>query len=204
MDGKKTENHRLKIFPEYKKHRIEAERPFDIGATFNHIYTTFISSGKLKSMLNINHMRVRGAEGDDIIGVLVRSFPEDTNIIIAKDKDFLQLTDTARLFDHRLKEITTEDIAGMNLTPKQYLMVKIMIGDGADGIPQVKPGMGIKRAAKIVTSKEKFQEFLEKSEPSVIEKMKLNRELIDLTRIPDEVKVRILTEYVDVRKGILK
>lgn len=205
LDCKKTTNHRLRIFPDYKKQRIDATPPFNIGAAFNFLRHNFIQSGRMKAMLDIDWLSVDQAEGDDIIAVLVHSFPTDNNIIIAKDKDFVQLTDSARLFDHRLNEMTTQSIMekhniNVSITPSQYLTLKIILGDGADNIPQVKKGLGFKRAINLITDKTAMDTFLAESPPDVLERIRLNRELIDMTRIPDDIKLNVLKSYLTLKK----
>lgn len=80
-------------------------------------------------------IEAKGAEADDIIGIIVnglRSIRKEIDII-SRDHDFRQLIgNNVRLWDPIAKKFVQCD------SPKEYLLMHILGGDPGDGIPNVK------------------------------------------------------------------
>ena len=81
---------RRDYFPHYKKNRRKS-RAKD-GKDWESIFNCL---NKIKQELSDNfpykNIEVHGAEADDIIATLVKTYPEEKIMIISGDKDFIQL-----------------------------------------------------------------------------------------------------------------
>ena len=124
-------------------------------------------------------------------------------IIISCDKDMVQLA------GDRVTIITVE---GMIREPKEelekickmkikneinandFLLFKILIGDSADNIPNVKHGIGPKKAFDLVNNKVKLKELL-KEDITNYDNFARNKKLISMNEIPEYIHELILTEY---------
>ena len=106
-------------------------------------------------LMNIKIVEKLGIEADDIIGTLSKRFTLPC-VILTGDRDCLQLidnktevwltkhgiTDVISLNERQLKE-------EMNLTPKQVIELKGLMGDTSDNIPGV-TGVGQKTALSLI------------------------------------------------------
>jgi len=97
-----------------------------------------------------------GLEADDIIGSLVKRYPDWDINVLSSDKDLLQLIDKTTsvwLIKKGLTEIEEMDEAAlktsMNLKPNQIPDLKGLMGDASDNIPGL-PGVGEKTALKLI------------------------------------------------------
>ena len=131
----------------------------------------------LKAM-GIKIIECAGLEADDLIGTLsVRCEKEGMEVsVISGDRDLLQLaTDHVRIRIPKTKQGRTEvedyyaaDVqARYQVTPKEFIDLKALMGDASDNIPGV-PGIGEKTATKIITeyhSIENAHEHVEELKP---------------------------------------
>ncbi|HET6785452.1 MAG TPA: DNA polymerase I [Erysipelotrichaceae bacterium] len=97
-----------------------------------------------------------GLEADDIIGSLVKRYPDWDINVLSSDKDLLQLIDKTTsvwLMKKGLTEIEKMDEAALkemwNLRPDQIPDLKGLMGDASDNIPGL-PGVGEKTALKLL------------------------------------------------------
>ncbi len=101
-----------------------------------------------------------GYEADDIIGTLSKKADKDGNrvTVVSGDKDLLQLaTDKIKIRIPKTKSTGTEiedyfakDVKEKyQVTPKEFIDVKGLMGDPSDNIPGV-PGIGVKTATKLI------------------------------------------------------
>jgi len=83
------------------------------------------------------------------------------------------------------------------LNPKLDLELKILTGDKGDNVPAVRKKVGIKTAEKIL--KEGLSDFLKI--PEYNKNYKRNKQLIDLTNIPENIsnKIKTTIESYDVK-----
>lgn len=114
----------------------------------------------LKAM-GIRTIEQAGLEADDLLGTLSKRCEEqgiDVSII-SGDRDLLQLaTEHVKIRIPKTKQGRTEvedyyseDVkARYQVTPKEFIDLKALMGDTSDNIPGV-PGIGEKTAAKIIT-----------------------------------------------------
>lgn len=102
------------------------------------------------------HYQQDGLEADDIIGSLVKRYPDWDINVLSSDKDLLQLIDRTTsvwLMKKGLTEIKEMDEAAlmeeMALTPAQICDLKGLMGDASDNIPGL-PGVGELTALKLL------------------------------------------------------
>jgi 5'-3' exonuclease len=189
---------RRQVFPYYKQNRkTERENSkYDWDKVFSVLN---IIRDEIRDNFPYQVIQVQGAEADDVIASLVklndeRDVPEPT-LILSADKDFIQLHkyDSVRQYDPiRNKWIEHED-------PVQYLQEHIIKGDRSDGIPNIltcddaivtgKPQKKMSRD-KITSlasmNPEKFTNYIR------LRNWRRNAELIDFSKIPEEIEVRII------------
>ncbi len=165
----------LKLETEYKPDEVAIA--FDLKApTFRHkMYSDYKAHRKgmpeelasqmpilkeLLCFLGYNCVSLEGFEADDILGTLAKACEKrgDTCYIATGDRDSLQLvtdTSTVLLLSTYMGKSTTYvmDKAAIlekyNLTPKQLIDVKSLMGDASDNIPGV-AGIGEKTALTLI------------------------------------------------------
>ena len=151
MDCPRKQIWRREIYPEYKLSRDTKDNSkdeFNISRMFNYAYEillpTFCETWEAKRIM------CGCAEGDDVIAVLTNHFIENTKndvIIISCDKDMVQLHNnrveiitadgTIREPKQEMEKILKRKL-DYNVTAKDFLLFKILIGDSADCIPNIK------------------------------------------------------------------
>lgn len=198
---------RKQIFPYYKANRkkaiAESELNWkDIFECMNKIRS------ELKEFFPYRVIDVESAEADDIIATLVGEFGSPLNtgeklLILSGDKDFIQLHTHGNVSQYdpvRKKWIKHDD-------PNKFLCEHIMKGDAGDGVPNVLSDdncfvLGVRQ--KPLTTKK--MEALLKSVPGKDYDEKTyrnfcrNRQLIDLSCIPNEIKEKVINQY-NTQKG---
>ena len=193
---------RREIFPLYKKNRkIEREKSkYNWDDVFSVLNTI---RDEIKENLPYKVIQVSTAEADDIIASIVidnskQDNPEKT-LILSADKDFIQLHkyDFVKQYD----PIKNRWIEHEN--PVQYLQEHIIKGDRSDGIPNIltcddaivtgKPQK--KMSKEKITSlasmnPQDFTNFIR------LRNWKRNSQLIDLSKIPQEVVNSIIDTHM--------
>jgi DNA polymerase I len=111
-----------------------------------------------------------GLEADDIIGTLVKRYPDWDINVLSSDKDLLQLIDKTTsvwLMKKGLTEIEKMDEAALKemwgLRPDQIPDLKGLMGDASDNIPGL-PGVGEKTALKLLEEFDNVENVLANSE----------------------------------------
>lgn len=144
--GSKT--FRTEKFDAYKGNRPEA--PADLIPQFDLVK-------KVASGLGIPNVGIVGYEADDCIGTLSKQFGQHMDVyVLTGDHDMLQLV------DERVKVVIMKKgpsnyavydpgmlLEEKQLTPKQFIDLKGLIGDTSDNYPGVK-GIGEKTATKLL------------------------------------------------------
>lgn len=143
--GKKTFRH--EAFTEYKGTRKEL--PEELISQFPLVREYCVSAGYY-------YYQHDGLEADDIIGTLVKRYPDWDINILSSDRDLLQLIDRTTsvwLTKKGITEIEEVDEAvlmtSMHLKPIQITDLKGLMGDASDNIPGL-PGVGEKTALKLL------------------------------------------------------
>lgn len=154
----------------------------------------------LKEMLKamgITIVEQPGLEADDILGTLAKNAQKDglEVSLVSGDRDLLQIATEKikiRIPKTKMGKTEIEDyyeadvLAKYQVTPKQFIDLKALMGDTADNIPGV-PKVGEKTATALMVtygSIEGIYENIEKiSKKAIKESLLENRELADLSRI---------------------
>ena len=188
---------RKDVFPYYKASRKEARdaSPYD----WNMIHTVFNKvKGELAEHFPYKVVSVARAEADDIIGTLCEEFGDSHKIlIVSADKDFFQL---ARFSEVKQYDPIREKWLEGDYT--NYLFEHIMKGDSSDGIPNVfsAPDSFVNKIRQKSVFQKKLDEWRGKElneflTDEQVSNYKRNETLIDLTKIPSEIKTKVIDAY---------
>jgi len=204
---------RRDYFPNYKANRKKDRE--SSGYDWNFIFTTLNSvRDEIKEHFPYKVLEVYGAEADDIIAILIKQEQGDAdNIIISSDKDFIQL------HGFHVKQYSPVSKKLINdKNPLEYLREHIIKGDRSDGVPNVlspddtftesKRQKPIRKTMLITLT-----EAMDKWEPKdLFQLAKCNRDtwvrnwqrnetLIDLGKIPHDIRDEILREFKNAPTG---
>ena len=211
VDCPRKEIWRREIFPEYKLTRDTADHSkdeFNIGKVFKYVYD-FIIPNYCEETGSIV-VQSSYAESDDIIFVLTKKLLNDSKdnliVILSSDRDMVQLYDErvsiltiqneVREPKKELEALTKTEIKE-DVDVNDFLLFKILIGDGSDNIPSVKHRLGPKGALKYVLDKSRsnLKELL-KEDVNILNGFKRNKKLISMNKIPSYM-VESITESID-------
>lgn len=149
-DGEGGSEYRKGIFKEYKAQRKE------LHEKHKSVFIQMDTARKFFRELNVRQIRLKGVEGDDLMGILSNHFANPNKVIIVSaDRDLLQLVKSNisvfRPMGKRSELITTNNFARKlnGLSTKEFIKIKSLVGDKGDNIPGV-PGIGPKRASDLV------------------------------------------------------
>ena len=190
---------RKDIFPEYKANRKKLKDQTDHD--WDLIFETFGQvRDEIQNIFPWKHVLVERAEADDVIAALCMKTKDSTekNLIISSDKDFQQLQSLPNVEQYcprQKKFIVCDD-------PQEFLLTHIIKGDSSDGIPNVlsdsdtfvcddkrqKP-CGKKRL-------EEIKKNLNCLESPVKERFEVNKKLVDLSLVPENIINSTIEEYV--------
>ena len=187
---------RKKIFPYYKANRKINNDKSDID--WSAIYSCLLLiRNELKEFSPYKIIDVDYAEADDIIGTLVKSFPERKILILSGDKDFIQLhvNPNVKQYDSiRTKWITHDD-------PANFLKEHIFNGDRGDGVPNIlSPDNCFVEGQRQGTMSKKRLDYFKNTDPSEYKTNEArnydrNKQIIDLDYTPKEIREEILKQY---------
>lgn len=198
-----TDNWRKDTYPQYKANRKKGRDESDMNwkAIFEIIGQT---KQELKEYSPYRCIEIARCEADDIIGVLCeKQMSPEPILIISPDKDFIQLQKypNVKQYSNTQKKWVTPDI-----DPVTDLEIKILTGDKGDGVPNVlsNDNQLVEGTRSEVLSKKKKEALLENPEAlgtSVARNIIRNRNMIDLTRVPDNLKEQIVEAFEQKPKG---
>jgi len=189
---------RRDYFPHYKAGRKKAR------AASGHDWSSIFESlnkirEELKESSPYKVIDVEGAEADDVIGTLVQKYAATEKVmILSSDKDFAQLQryPNVEQFSPILKKFIKEPF------PLVQLKQLIIRGDKGDGIPNILSSDDIfvvgGRQKPITESKIiKWinQDPKEFCNDEMFRNFSRNELMIDLTKVPTELKEKILNTY---------
>ena len=190
---------RRQLFPYYKANRkkSQAESELDWKAIFECLGKI---RAELKEFFPYRVIDVESAEADDIIGTLCQEFGNTNEkiLILSGDKDFQQLQQYINVQQYdpaRKKKIICND-------PERFLLEHIIKGDAGDGIPNILSDDNSfvvgKRQSPVTQKKLDTLAALnldgKYDHPNFRNYMR-NKQLIDLTQIPANVRQNILESY---------
>ena len=146
--------------------------------------------------MNVTVIEKPGYEADDVLGTLATQAEKEGYKVslVSGDRDMLQLaSDNIKIRIPKTKATGTEIedylaidvLEKYNVTPKQFIDLKGLMGDTSDNIPGI-PGVGEKTATKLITeykSIENLYEHIDKLAPGkVTTKIKDSRDLAYLSK----------------------
>lgn len=196
---------RKSVFPYYKANRKKDRETSKLD--WNAIFTVLNKiREELKEFFPYRVIQVDSAEADDVIGTLCMKFGNDMPIggmgqpilIISGDKDFrqLQFYNNVKQYDPVRKRWMVEK------DPAAYLKEHIIRGDKGDGVPNfLSPDDSIVMNTRQKSIVEKKLVQWVKMEPeefcdaAMLRGWKRNEQLVDLTKIPDDIQEKILDSY---------
>lgn len=191
MDDYLKNNFRKEIYPEYKAHRKLTKRSYNNYKIHDYVLNVLFKELDAEGNYGYHIVKVPGAEGDDVIATLFREFKGQymLNVLFASDRDFVQLEGV-----HQLnlfgKEVECK-LGDEAVTPKEFLLAKVLMGDGADNISQVFERVGAKKALKLVRDKAALKQRL-KEDADAVARFKLNEKLISFDFIPKDLTEKIV------------
>lgn len=151
-------NFRHQMYADYKGGRKET--PQDLIVQFA-IVREYLDA------MNISRYEQEGIEADDIIGCMVKQYPDWDINVLSSDHDLLQLIDETtsvwlmKKGISEIEEMTIEALKEkMGLAPAQIIDLKGLMGDASDNIPGV-PKVGEKTALKLLSQYESLEGVLE-------------------------------------------
>lgn len=205
---------RREVFPYYKYRRKKARE--DLGIDWELVTQTFEKvRGELREFFPYRVIAVPRCEADDVIGVLAAKFgqtdltdwfaPTHKVLILSGDKDFIQLQQYPNVtqYDPIRKRELVSDCA------YKFLFEHICTGDSGDDIPNIlspSDTFVTKTRQKAVRQvaldawfdydcnhpiEDKYRKLFDENQDN----FNRNRQLIDLTKTPDDLKQLIIAEY---------
>ena len=157
-----------------------------------------------------------GLEADDILGTLAKTAEKDglQVALVSGDRDLLQIATEQikiRIPKTKMGRTEVEDyyardvLDAYQVTPKQFIELKALMGDTADNIPGV-PKVGQKTATELMTtygSIENIYAHIEEiSKKSIRESLEANRDLADLSLALATIKTDADTG-ADYKEGLI-
>lgn len=196
-------NWRKDYFPQYKANRKKNREESDIDwkSIFDFINTT---TDEIKTYGPFRCVEVNRCEADDIIGTLCeKQMSPEPILIVSPDKDFVQLQryPNVRQYSNIQKKWVEPEIDALS-----DLANKVLSGDAGDGVPNVlsDDNVLVESRRQTVLSKKKRETLLENPEAlgtTVARQVIRNREMIDLTRTPDDLKEQIIEAFNQKPQG---
>lgn len=192
---------RRDYYPYYKANRKKSrdESELDWNKLFESIHRI---RSEVEEFFPYKVISVDRCEADDIIATIIHEYGTDLNmgsekfLILSGDKDFIQLHGYANVDQYNpvMKKWVRND------NPDKYLREHILKGDVGDGVPNILSAdncLAIGERQKPMTKK---RIDMYTSDPdSMDEETKLrynrNKQMIDLSQIPQEYKDKILEEF---------
>lgn len=190
---------RRHVFPYYKASRRTTKKKSPVD--WKRAYQVFDTiRQELEEFFPYNVIHVEWAEGDDVIASIAhhegKMFGGNPQLIISRDKDFIQLQKYANV--EQYDPIGKHWVA--NEDPERYLIEHIIRGDKDDGVPSVLspddkfviPGP---RSPKLTAKR--IQEIIDGAldDPNLAKRMERNRMLIDLEQTPPAIVKKIIDKY---------
>lgn len=191
----KLRSWRYMIYPDYKGGRAKSreERPFDVMKVFDGIWTYLVENERLQKTFNSVFVYADGCEADDIVATVMAddSSRGCKRLLIANDRDYLQLEDVTQMnLEGEAVEIEQPYPDLIAMTPKKYLLAKIISGDASDNIPHVFPKVAYKTAVKKYVSNPKLLMESLASNAVANARFEENKRLIDFNRMPESIRRR--------------
>lgn len=190
MDCPRCKIWRNDIFPVYKASRIQNT---NFNSNIFKVFNDYINC------LDIKQVYFERLEADDIIYLIQKKIKDELNnkkieqniIIITNDNDYLQLADkNVSIINMQMKDITTRGTSNANTD----LIIKALYGDKSDNIPKIASFITKDKALNIA-SMDINERINWLNENNLINKFKLNMNLISFENIPNEYITTFYEKY---------
>jgi 5'-3' exonuclease len=197
---------RKKVYPYYKANRKKTRESSSLD--WNMIFNTLsMIKEEVKENFPYVVLQVESAEADDLIATMVDRYGNNGEkiMIVSGDKDFAQLQRYKNVSQYSpitKKMIKVDD-------PMEYLFEHVIRGDSGDGVPNImsrddvfvnglrqKPLTKKKVAAMIDEMKRGITPF----DGEVKRNYLRNIQLIDLTRVPDDIRQEVIYKYTNYER----
>jgi DNA polymerase-1 len=207
FDGMNSSHNRKNIIPEYKsgrnltrvtKHALFDDLEEEDESKVNQIVRII----QYLQTLPVKTISFPGMEADDVIAYLSSTLPanpDDRAFIVSSDKDYLQLvTEKVIVYRPIEKEYYTTDTVKekFGVTPNNFLLYKLLMGDNSDGITGIK-GLGpkglFKRFPELTKYDLSFNDLLDLAESRLKEHVVYARVLHDITDLENKYKIMDLS-----------
>jgi DNA polymerase-1 len=207
FDGAGSSTNRKNLIPEYKSNRnstritkhelfdnLEEEDESKIGQI-----TRIIQYLKT---LPVKTLSISKVEADDVIAYLSSTLPkqpEDRIFIVSSDKDYLQLISEQVIVYRPIEReyYTTDTVKSIfGISPNNFLIYKLLMGDNSDSISGIK-GLGPKKLLKLFPELAKhdlsFDDLLDIAENKLKEHIVYARILHNVEELENKYKVMDLS-----------
>lgn len=198
-DLSRVKTFRRKLFPDYKAQR----KPMDPD-----IFSQMKMAQQIVALLGFSIISHELYEADDIMGMISRFGEEHEmdSIIISSDRDMYQLiTDHTFVMSPRNSDLIDKNYLQEHyqLTPDQWIELKILQGDRSDNIPGI-PGIGEVTALQLMQqygSIQNIYQSMDRLKPKIQSLLTQYQDTLDLTR----KLVTIETDYtlIDLKEEML-
>lgn len=181
---------RRRLYGGYKKNRDTHRASRFNSAFFRHTYEAVLPAMQAKH--GVHTIEVETAEADDVAAMLLREIrarsPATRVTVLTNDNDYVQLLAhdplTAVLNAHG-----TPLQERVKLPPHIYAEAKFLLGDRSDNIPPVLRRMTGAHAEQLVRDRAALEALLD-ADAQARQGYELNRALMDMRLIPDDVRER--------------
>lgn len=144
----------------------------------------------------------RCLEADDVIAIMTLALINRSEgcheiTIITNDNDYIQLLSHPKVEEGcanlRIVNLQQKDISlRVGCSPREYVLVKKILGDKSDNIPPIAKKCGDKTSLKLARDKALLEKLLA-SDEATKNQFALNELLIDFNFIPEELKAEIVS-----------
>lgn len=207
FDGMGSSNNRKNLIPEYKSNRnLTRVTNWDVFDNLEEEDESKVDQivrviQYLKT-LPVRTISIDKVEADDIIAYLSQTLPVNSNdrvFIVSSDKDYLQLVSKHVVVYRPIEkeyylEQTVKD--KFKVTPNNFLLYKLLMGDNSDGIQGIK-GLGLKKLYKLfpeLTQKDmSLDDLLDLCEEKLKDHVIYARVLHDIELLENKYKVMDLS-----------
>ena len=157
FDGPGGSVRRKQIYPEYKANRRTPTRISRMDHFSSYEEENHAKNYQIRKLveylqyLPVQYILAHDIEADDVIAYLANEVYDTSEcIIMSTDQDYLQLVnDRITVWSPTKKKMYNVDTLTkeFGITPNNFLMYKMLVGDTSDGIPGIK-GIGLKSIIK--------------------------------------------------------
>ena len=211
FDGHGGSTNKRYLYPEYKANRhitkISNWDAFDNQEEESEAITNqIIRLVHYLKCLPVDIIAIDKIEADDVIGYLATRFPEKVTIL-STDQDYIQLvSENISVYSPIKKTVynPAQVIKEYGITPQNFLVSKVILGDKGDNVPGVKgigaktllklfPQLGKEEQFRLITLLEHAKQNVEKSKHygdilNFSHQLDINKKLMDLynPNVPEE------------------